>query len=84
MMSPIDDRNCRPIVSDDSTHSETWQGNVGKVTNMFTLTCSFLIAIHCFEDAYMGISHCLRKIIMQSTGKKNSRKAWVDALAAVI
>ena len=83
-MSPFNDRNCRPIVSDDNRLSATWQGNVGKVTNMFTLTCSSLIAIHCFKDGYVGISHCLGKNIMQNTGKKNSRKAWVVALAAVI
>ena len=59
MMSLIDDRNCRPIVSDDNTHSETWQGNAGKVTNMFTSTCSFLIAIHFLEDGYVGISQPL-------------------------
>ena len=52
-MSPIDDRNCRQIVNDDDPYSETWQGNAEKVSNMFTLTCSSLFAIHCFVDGYV-------------------------------
>ena len=60
-MSPIDDRNCRQIVSDDNPYSETWQGNAGKITNMFILTCSSLIAIHCFEDGYVGNHSLARK-----------------------
>ena len=38
MMSLIDDRNCRPIVSDDNPYSEAWQGNAGKVMDKFKLT----------------------------------------------
>ena len=67
-MSPIDYRNCCPIVSDDNSYSETLQGNAEKVTNMFTLTCSSFFSAHCFEVGYVGISHCLGKNIMQSAG----------------
>ena len=47
-MSPIDDKNCRPIVNDDNPLSETWQ---------IALTCFSLIATYCFYHLFTTWGH---------------------------
>ena len=45
---------------------------------------SSLNTVRCFDNGYVGKHQWLGKNIVRSTVQKNSRKAWIGALAAAI